>query len=505
MADAPRVQNLRLREVAIGWRRMADSAWPFFVLGLFATIQLARFMGPEYAIDDAWITFRFARNLVETGTPSLNAGGEWVEGVSNPLWTLLSAAMFGLTGSDPVGLMRLLGGLLWLAACGWLVAGVYRMGQPPRVSTRLAAVACGAVLAASGSSAFHAVSGLETGLWALASAVGIVGMADARTRQRGATRQLALASVLAVWTRPEGLLLGGLLSFSAILLLPRRQAWKVAAAWLGGCSSLLAVRWMLYGELLPNTFWAKPPDPAMGAWQAVEFLAQGLGVVGLAVFTLMPHRRAYTALSLAAAVMLLGTVWSGGDWMPGYRRFTFCYMAFAFMVGAAVAEEHRVARRIGVAALSACLVGNLYAAFSMNDHQRTNPEAMQAIAQRLDAAHFPRVALLDVGRFGWEYRGHIVDLGALNDRVLARSPGPHLAKWDAEWFEAQAPDAALCFMEVESPDAQLFDGSPFRPRSIVESRLFEYLDGHPNYRVDQLLQYAKKTWVVVFSRQRPIN
>ena len=58
--------------------------------------------------DDCYISFRYARNLVE-GHGLVYNPGERVEGFSNPLWVLLLACGHLLTAVDTPTLARLLG------------------------------------------------------------------------------------------------------------------------------------------------------------------------------------------------------------------------------------------------------------------------------------------------------------------------------------------------------------------------------------------------------------
>src|SRR3954454_23338088 len=61
----------------------------------------------DFVNDDAYISFRYARNLAEHGQLVFNLG-ERVEGFTNFLWTVLLAAGIKL-GVDPVISSRLLG------------------------------------------------------------------------------------------------------------------------------------------------------------------------------------------------------------------------------------------------------------------------------------------------------------------------------------------------------------------------------------------------------------
>lgn len=476
--------------------------WVLGLSGALAAGQLARFAAPEYALDDAWISFRIARTFVQTGVPTLDPGAMPVEGMSNPLWTSLCAVFVALApGVDPMGFARVLGGALWVAAIVVLAVAAGRHAAVTGGDRALGTGICAAVLAASGSGAFFALSGLETGSWALACALGIAGVGDVRQAPRRGAAQVGVAAVLLVLTRPEGLLLGGLLGTAAVALTRDSSAVRLAVLpWLGAVVVLTAVRLGVYDAWLPNTYWAKPPDLASGLHDAGGFVRNGLGGLGLLALVAVRGRPSALWLAGIAAVMVAATVWSGGDWMPGYRRFTFAYLAFAWLVAQAVASSHRWSRRLGVVALGACLGGNLYAAFARADCLRTNPTGMGALAGILDSSGARRVALVDIGQFGWHFSGQLVDLAALNDAELARRPGGHLEKWDPEWFDERAPDVALVFVDVPHQDTPPQPGDGARPRSKVEAALLEHLGTSLAYRREGAIQYAARTWIVVFRR-----
>lgn len=62
----------------------------------------------NHPIDDAYISFRYAKNLIK-GQGLVYNPGELVEGYTNPLWVLLLAPFIGL-GFDPGRISQVLGG-----------------------------------------------------------------------------------------------------------------------------------------------------------------------------------------------------------------------------------------------------------------------------------------------------------------------------------------------------------------------------------------------------------
>ena len=73
---------------------MLSKRWPYLLISLFLLAVLARVVPGPRTIDDAYITFRYARNLL-AGHGFVFNPGEQVLGTTTPVYTLLMAT-FGL-------------------------------------------------------------------------------------------------------------------------------------------------------------------------------------------------------------------------------------------------------------------------------------------------------------------------------------------------------------------------------------------------------------------------
>jgi len=249
--------------------------------------------------DDAFISFRYAHHLV-AGEGLVFNPGERVEGYTNFLWTLLLAAAEALgvapeASSVLLGLLAFTGLLVLVARTSTAIARDHGR-ELPWVSVALAGLALHL------HHRLFATSGLETGLFTLLVTATVVAAVEARGPRSWGV--VGLLGSLATLTRPEGALVYGLSSLAALAgARPRRR--HLLAAWAPGVLLLLPwAAWKLvyYGDLLPNTFYAK--DAGEAQW------AEGAAYVGLYLGT-------YLALvpALAAAVLgpLLGR-WSEPGW-----------------------------------------------------------------------------------------------------------------------------------------------------------------------------------------------
>jgi len=220
--------------------------------------------------DDAFISFRYADNLVRGHGLAWNPG-ERVEGYTNFSWVLLMAASLagGIPPEFSANVLGIASGVLLLATIGWLAS--HRRGPDLGVALLLL------LLATCRSFGAWCTGGLETMFFTFlvfaAFARFVVEHEHASARPLGS----ALLFGLACLTRPEGLLFSAVAGAALLLDVGRgARAPAAAARWAAVLSvivgSHLAFRLAYYGEWLPNTFYAK----VAGVW-----LEQGLGYLGL--------------------------------------------------------------------------------------------------------------------------------------------------------------------------------------------------------------------------------
>src|SRR5262249_51201128 len=115
--------QLRPRAPVVGERRSRVAGWVVLGAALVALGVHARRYFP-FLCDDALISLRYAKRLIEGQGLTWNPG-ERVEGYSNLLWVLATAAL-GALGVDLITSVRVLG-LLGMAAS---IAAVVRAGAP---------------------------------------------------------------------------------------------------------------------------------------------------------------------------------------------------------------------------------------------------------------------------------------------------------------------------------------------------------------------------------------
>ena len=199
-------------------------------------------------IDDAYISYRYARNLV-AGHGLVFNPGEYVEGYTNFLWTLLVALGLAAGASAEAtahGLSLVTGIAILVAASG------YAMRALPDRAAWLAFVPAVIVLA-SVAFARWATTGLETPLFVFAVTAAL--WAQAARRMGWCTAALCVATL----TRPEGVL-AAFAVYTFHLLWQRKKPLAALRAPLVFAAVVLlhsVFRLTYYGSIVPNTFYAK--------------------------------------------------------------------------------------------------------------------------------------------------------------------------------------------------------------------------------------------------------
>jgi hypothetical protein len=322
--------------------RSSRPRWPI-VLPACALFALHAAQFGAWQIDDAGISFAYARNLALGHGLVAQPGVIPVEGYSNPLWVFLLATFSVVRLFDPLWTPKLLSFAFAFGTFALLDRLLARSG----VGTALSALALG-LLAVQSSFAIWMVSGLENPLY-VCLFVGLV-LLSLRAIQKVASPRVAIAAGLIAsglaLTRPEGILFAALFPLAVGLAPERRfRRWvPYLAAFALPVALYLAVRLAWFGVWVPNTFYAKggptlatltglaalDPFPAN---RALTLLRAAFGKpgawVGLAMLLALGYLLGRGKLRRETLLLVLATLFSALpylllplDWMPEYRFAT---------------------------------------------------------------------------------------------------------------------------------------------------------------------------------------
>jgi arabinofuranosyltransferase len=332
----------------------------------------------ECVAEDAYITFRFARNVVEGHGYVWNVGGQ----------LCVVALTFGLDVARLTQVVGVAAGIATLLV-SWLFARRI-LGLNPK-----SALFTVAMLAAAGPLAAWASSGMETAFftWCITFAVYCSARFLVTARNRDGLL-MATALVAATLTRPEGFGIAAIVLPATYWLsqntTARRRTVAVAGAYLTVFGVYVVWRYTTFGYPLPNTFYAKTGGGWHQYWRGSRYViyfalhyvwpwipwivlfawrsADRLSFAGVARHTRGLASSESAGLVLAAAVTAgyLGyVVLVGGDYMAMYRFIVpvlpTIFLLLGYCTDQAVRGVHMtVARRIVVAVMAGTTASGVF-------------------------------------------------------------------------------------------------------------------------------------------------
>jgi hypothetical protein len=369
-------------------------------------------------MDDAYITFRYARNLAGGAGLVYNAG-ERVLGTSAPLFAILLAGLHVLTGVAIPSLAFVLGAAC-LPTCAFLGYRLARRAAGPLPAALFVVVA----LSPQASLEVFA-SGMETPL----TLVGLLGTVELACRGHDATAFAAAGALCLL--HPDAVLFVPALAV-AIGASGARRLWRALAVGLAPAAFAAAGLWIAYGSLLPHSVTAKRLAYAMPAGHAFSRLAET--ILDLLVAQAAPLPPFVAVLAAAAAlgmILVFGRAALGERAALAFASFSVLYvtafavanplvfewyrpplaLASAFLVAACVARLPR-AGRAGAALLLASS-----AAFHVAAFRPYEPSGREGVYARAAAGLALRpeetVAAPEIGALGWATRARVLDTTGL--------------------------------------------------------------------------------------------
>lgn len=445
----------------------SPAPWPTFARVAIAVIAVAAMVHADawsFVCDDAFISFRYARNLVEHGELAFNVAPlERVEGYTNFAWVLVIAAGLAL-GVAPetwaIAISQVAVGALVVLAIAW----ADRLGRDAAGErdewTIAGALIAGAWLAACPELVVWGEGGLETAFAAAWVVAAMFALDAARIEIAGA------CSAIAVLSRPDAVVpLGAFVLVWLVLRAP--AAWRAAGDGRGrrvAVAFALAIvpiaghllwRRAYYGTWLPNTWSVKAHGARLRESWGIAYVQSWMTAVWLPAFVpafALVRRRQLPLLAAAVATVAYGG-WVGGDFMAYARFYVVATFAIAVVLGAALVRLAGLlaGRATIVRVLPSVLGGGLVIAMAiaaidrraidrarsegwldgrwegvtaMDRFARVGLAAGAALRERV-----PPGTLVSVGAAGavpWASELPVVDAYGLVDPELARLPDPPL-------------------------------------------------------------------------------
>jgi hypothetical protein len=325
--------------LAVGLLYLAVSAWAFGYTG--------------FPLDDAWIHQTYARNLADSGQLAFTPG-QPSAGSTAPLWTFWLSLGYLLKLPYQIWTFGL--GLLFLGLTGWTAARLAALlfPQTPRIS-----LWAGLFCLAEWHLVWVAVSGMETILFVwlslfLVERYTLLRMANESLSEsanlRMANRSLklirhslfavGLLGGLLILTRPEGLLLVGLIGLDMLYDIWRRRPirpwiqpllrrWLLLAAGLAGLIiPYVAFHLWATGRPFPNTFYAKQAEYAI----ILQHFSLGYRLFGGWGPSVESVQGVFRVIFIGPQILLLpGLVWAA--WLTVQQRRSELWFIWLWWIG----------------------------------------------------------------------------------------------------------------------------------------------------------------------------
>ena len=308
----------------------------------------------NYTVDDAFITFRYSRNLAN-GLGLVFNPGEKVEGFTNFLWTLYCSIPF-LLGVDVLWFSKI---TLMLLSAGSLTLAVLLLRTFGGRTTWWFPHLVGVLLATNTSFTVYAVNGIETGLFVFLLLLAL--LLSARECAKGGWVS-AIPWALLFLTRPDGLLFFGIIWLARLLFFKRgRHFWLWTAVYAGIVIPYTAFRLAYFGYPFPNTYYVKTAGSLadrVGRW-GLRYFSDMLAVVPNWFYLFLPMAGApfvwrrvprLARVLVALPYIYLGYVlYVGGDINFPHFRFLLHVLPLMAVVGLLplAAQARAGGRKIG--------------------------------------------------------------------------------------------------------------------------------------------------------------
>lgn len=440
------------------------SAWqvPAALLVIFGVaVAYAFYLYAE--CDDTYIYLVYVKNLFKGNGLTFN--GAHVQGFTSVLWTAIIIAVGSLPVALPV-LANILSGASGLLA----FVAAYLLGRRLGLGKWMALIVP-ALLAVTGDFAFYMSNGLETIFFTAMTMFSLLFLFSADPGKTLASIRLPLVLVATTLARPEGALVALVVVVTLFLRSSSRPALiRAVVSMVILVVPVLAFQAIYYGDILPNTYYAKAGAGLANAGQGVRYFLNfmdGKLITLVALTYILIYR--YSSLGRRTLpISILMILWfgyvtaQGGDNMVGARALIpMMPLVYLYVV---VGLTH-VPKRYAVFVLVTIAAFQLWKYNQGHAYGSSWDVPIRRQARNWREIHQPRVqvakylrentdpnavvALNAAGIIPFYSERPVIDMLGLNNRYIARHgtrdrslPYGHQAG-DGKWVLSQWPDVIL--------------------------------------------------------------
>ena len=432
----------------------------FAILSIICLV-LAQNKLAGWQVDDAAISFSYAKNLVLNGQLTAQPNHAPVEGFSNPLWVFLLAVIFQLGFDHQV---------VPYFATTLLLLTIFRINfyRPTHPELNMALGITSLMLMMQPSVLIWSLSGLENALVLIAGIELLLRSLDVAVGRSNISGAIiaGLSSMIIALSRPDGIVYIAL--FPLVVLFIQNDKLNKSLIFSIGIPLLV---WLLYEyfrvfyfhDWLPNTYYAKGgitksriletlaigPLVFMRLSELANSLFSWVGAFWASIATMvlvtLSWKRDYKKILLPPLIMLflalLVYVLLPGDWMGEQRFATLFYPAIYLIISVGILTA-RLDKKIKFSLISVFVIFSAWnsqerirefidnPAISMEEVEDRSRQ-FESWASKLGIKH-ASIMTADVGGILWRNKLELLDSGMLTDRLIAKSIGESSPKSDIE-------------------------------------------------------------------------
>ena len=276
-------------------------------------LALSFFTVQGSGVDDSFITYRYAQNLVQHGVWNWNPTGDYVEAYTNFIYAALAIV------PESLGLSSLI--FFKIFGCSIILYLCIRLHQ--LLGPHYAFFVSLAFILANPLFYIHAYSGLETPLYIALLFELVIGLS--RDKEEWSEKRLFFLMLLLPLTRPEGALYS-IFGFAFFAYEKRRVESKFTLAAIGLLSIIyFSLRYAHFGQLLPNTFYVKSGVP-FSARRILDYVFSSFALWGVPFLIFFVRNTGFRILLICS--LLINGLYAYSDLQMNFAdRFPFQSLA----------------------------------------------------------------------------------------------------------------------------------------------------------------------------------
>jgi len=433
---------------------------PWLLCGVFGICFLVlSFFTFQFGVDDSFITFRYAKNLVENGVWNWNPTGPRVEAYTNFIYAVL-AIIPEYFGFSSFIFFKFIGCL----SIFYLGVRLYQiLGMRYALWVALTFVLVNPLFY------IHAYSGLETPLFVVLLFELIIGLT--LDDESGSEKRLYLIMLLLSLTRPEGAMYS-IVGFIFLMFKRKNIESKFTLGLIfAGASIYFYIRYVYFEQFLPNTFYVKSDIPFEFS-RVFEYLKGGKIFWSVPLLFFLVKNLGFRVLLLAS--LLVNLLYASSDLQMNFAdRFPFQTLAPFYLSAIVLLSKSRhFPKLIFLITLFVTMIWTSQSLVAIAGDYPSLRKAHGSLGVALSKYKDENLSLMagDVGLIpyysGWQTFDFI---GLANKRVARGGMTVELA-------QEMNPDLILVYGSVGSDPQVGFD-------SVRNQKpVMDFIRGNPNYQ-----------------------